>query len=400
VSLLKPEKRAFYPNPLVLDPNRIPTNGETGHMAGGGYYPTSTHAAMRHWAVWACVRVISDTVASLPIDLYRKSEDGAAEPVAPLPAVLIRPSAYASWLQWVHQTMVSLLLSGNAYGLIAARDRLGYPTQIDLFPPEGVTVEVVDGRKVFKTRGGKTLTTDQVWHLPGLTLPGDVEGLNPIEYASRTVGLGLNAEKFGADFFSGGAHPTAVAESEQQITEDTAKLIKQRIYEATANRQIAVLGAGLKLSPWQVNPEESQFLETQQYNAATIAQVFGVPPEKIGAAQSSQSVTYANREQRAQDYLNDAVNPWLARLEEAFSAFFPRSLYVKFNTGGFLKSDLKTRYEAHQIGITAGFLLRSEARALEDFPAIDGIDDQPAPAAPPAPASAPPVQGTNDDVQS
>jgi phage portal protein BeeE len=105
----------------------------------------------------------------------------------------------------------------------------------------------------------------------------------------------------------------------------------------------------------------------------------------IGAATRGDTITYANREQRAQDFLNNAVNPWLARLEEALTAWFPRGTYVKFNTGALLKSDLAARYAAHAVGITNGFLLRSEARKLEELPTIAGIDDQPKPV--PAPAA-------------
>jgi HK97 family phage portal protein len=396
VSLIKHalEKRDYsggiFSNPLGLEPGQIPTNGQLAYLDGSGGYPITTNAAMRHWAVWACVRIIADVVSTLPIDVYTKV-DGKIVPVEPTPTRLLIPSAYATKLQWTWQVMASDLLRGNAYGLYADFDRLGYPTQVDIISPDAVTDVCKDerGRKVFKI-AGQTLGTDQVWHLPGPQMPGELAGMSPITYASRTIGLGLNAEKFGSDFFQSGINPTAVLESDQQINGDQAKEIKDRVIKATQDRSIAVMGAGLKLSPWQMSAHDAQFLETSQLNATAIAQIFGVPPEMIGAGTGGSTVTYANREQRAQDFLNSAVNPWISRLEEALSAWFPRGTYVKYNTGALLRSDLITRYESYDIGIHSNVLLPSEARAFEDLPVIPGIDDKPLPS--PAPKS----QGSTD----
>jgi HK97 family phage portal protein len=338
----------------------------------------SVETAMRHWAVWACVRVIADTISALPVDAFARTGDF----IEPLPQRLITPSAYATKLEWLWQIMASLLTQGNAYGLISAEDRLGYPTQVDLISPQAVRVEKQDGRKVFLV-GGKTLTTEQMWHLPGPQLPGELEGMSPLRYAARTIGLGLQAEQFGTDFFQNGIHPTATLETDQQVNSDQAVEIKDRVRKSMASREMVVLGAGMKLNPWQLKAEDAQFLETQRYNATAVAQIFGVPAEMIGAADSGSTVTYANREQRAQDFLNNAINPWLARLEDSLTAWFPRGTYVKFNTGALLRSDLLNRYKAHEIGIRNNFLLPSEARGLENLPKINGIDDKPLPATAP-----------------
>lgn len=393
----------FFTNPPgFLPPGAIPTNGQLGWLGGGGY-PVSSEMAMRHATVWACVRIIADVVSTLPIDVLTGDPvTGATKTVDPTPTKITTPSAYATRLQWLWQVMASLLLRGNAYGMISAIDRLGYPSQVDLLPPEQIQViKGDDGKKRFRVAGNTDLlTTSDVWHLPGPQLPGALEGLSPIRFASRTIGLGLDAEQWGSDYFRNGIHPTATFQSEQTIKDDQAEEIKKRVKRAQSNRDLVVLGAGGKLVPWQLDPAESQFLETQRVNAVAIAQIFGVPPEMIGEAARGSSITYANREQRAQDFLNNAVNQWLTRLEEALSAWFPRGTYIKFNTGALLRSDLLTRYQADQIAIQTGFMLRSEARALEDWPPIPGLDDQPMPtASPPSPTSPPPavtVKGPSD----
>ena len=318
MSLFRRETRTFSG---FMDPNRIPTNGEIG--SGQSQFVTG-HAAMRNGAVWACTRIVADVISTLPLDLIVNGE-----PADALPTKLQVPSAYASSLQWRYQATLSLLLRGNAYGLISATDRLGYPSQIDLLAPEHVDRVRKDasGRKVFEIQG-KTLSTEQVWHLPGPQLPGDLEGMSPILYAARTISLGLDAERFGSDYFRNGIHPSAIAETDQAVTAEQADIVKKRIKAAQRNRDVVVLGAGLKLTPWTISPEESQFIETQRLNAVAIAQIFGVPPEMIGAAAPGGTVTYANREQRAQDFLNSAINPWLARFEESLSAWFPQDLLL------------------------------------------------------------------------
>lgn len=376
MSLLRNLERRDYHAHAFLSPSAIPSNGETM------WSPTlvSGNGALRHWAVWACARVVADAVSTLPVDLFQGSGAGAV-PIDPLPLILQRPSAHLDRVDWLSQVIVSLLTTGNIYGLVVSRDRLEYPTQINLVAPGTIEAQVdpVTGRKIYKGRNGKTLSDEQVWHRTGLVWPGDVVGLDPVSYFVRTINLGLEAERYGADYFQQGAHPTAVAETDQPITQEQAETIKQRIKRAVANRDIAVMGAGTTLKPWQGSPNDAQLGETIRMNASMVCAIYGVPPEKIGVSMGDGgSVTYANREQRAQDFLNDAVNPWLVRMERSMTDWFPRGKFVKFNTGGFLKSDLKTRFDAYKVA-TGGrpWMEPSEARAFENWQPIPGIDDRP-----------------------
>ncbi len=367
------ERRTYVSHDFLVDPSVIPPPGletvATPLVAGRG--------GLRHWAVWACARTIADAISTLPVDLLQVSPEGPV-PVDSLPTMLQQPSAYADRVDWLSQVMIALLTTGNVYGLISSRDRNEYPTQINLVAPGAITAQIdaKSGRKVFKGPNGRTFSNEQVWHRTGLVWPGEVVGMDPITHFARTVALGLDAEQYGASFFSQGAHPTAVAHTDQEITQEQAQTIKDRIKRAVANRDIAVLGAGLELEPWQSSPNDTQLVETIRTNAAMVCAIFGVPPEKIGVSVGTAgSVTYANREQRAQDFLNDAVNPWLVRLERAMSEWFPRGKFVKFNTGGFLKSDLKTRFEAYRLATgDKPWMLPSEARAFENWAPIVGID--------------------------
>lgn len=384
MSLLRNLERRDFTAHGFPDPSVIPSNGELPY----DYSPVLAfgRGALRHWAMWACARVVSDAVSTLPVDLLQGT--GAdASPIDPLPAILQRPSAYLDRVDWLSQVLVSLLTTGNIYGLVASRDYYEYPTQINLVPPGTITAQIDadSGKKVYKGQNGRTLSDEQVWHRTGLVWPGDVVGLDPVTYFARTITLGIEAERYGADYYQHGAHPTAVASTDEQVTQEQAETIKQRIRKAVARRDIAVLGAGMKLDRWQGSPNDAQLVETIHMNAAMVCGIYGVPPEKLGiSAGNKSSVTYANREERAQDFLNDAVNPWLVRMEASMTDWFPRGRFVKFNTGGFLKSDLKTRLDGYAVA-TGGkpIMLPSEARALENWPPVPGIDDEPAATPPP-----------------
>lgn len=384
MSLLRNFERRVYDRHAFLDPSRIPTNGEQSPL-----YPASLtggEGAMRHWAVWACARVIADAVSTLPVDLMQGTGD-AAVPVDPLPQILVRPSPYFDRVDWLSQVIISLLTTGNAYGIIAARDRMEYPTQINLVEPGAIVAQIDPdtGRKVYKGRNGRTLSTEQVWHRTGLVWPGEVVGMDPVSYFARTITLGLEAERYGSDYYQNGAHPTAVASTDQEVSAEQASTIKDRVKRAVTGRDVVVMGAGLKLAPWQGTPNDAQLAETIRLNATMVCAIYGVPPEKIGvSAGDGGSVTYANREQRAQDFLSDAVNPWLVRMEQSMTDWFPPGRFVKFNTGGFLRSDLQTRFNAYQIA-TGGkpWMLPSEARSFENWRPVDGIDDDVADDAPP-----------------
>lgn len=392
MSLLKRAARAQTEQRAEFGSSAIPPPTSIFSMGGTGY-PVSSEGAMKHPAVYACSRIISDTVSSFCVDAYSGDPGlhlGAAARISPKPQILAKPSAYLSGVQWIHQVMMSLLLQGNAYGLISASDRLGYPTQIELIDPQSVNVQratgnevnamsgrrIASGTKVFKIHG-KTLTSNEVWHCPGPSLPGELAGLSPVKMAARVIGMGLEAEQFGLDFFQNGIHPTAVASTDQPIDEKTAATVKDRIKRAVANRDVPVLGAGLNLSPWSVTPQDSMLLEVMRANEVMVCMIFGVPPEMLGEGSKGSTITYANREQRAQDFLNTAINPWLVRLEDSFSGLFPRTTFVKFDTKNLLKSDLLTRYQAWQTGLAAQFLTVDEVREFEDLPEL------PEPPAPP-----------------
>jgi HK97 family phage portal protein len=335
--------------------------------------PVNPSTAMQHSAVWACVNLIASSISTLPLYAYRR---GDRDPLPDLPPVLRQPSATMNLPDFLYAALQSLLLRGNCYGQIVGRAGAGLlPAQCELLAPDRVAVNVPNGSIEYRV-DGQEVDPASIWHVKAFTTAGSVVGLSPIAHARQAVGLGLAAEKYGAQFFGDGATPSGVLTSDERITSENASDLKERwkAYHG-GRRDIAVLGSGARFQPISVKPEESQFLETSRANVATIARYFGVQPELIGG-ESGGSLTYANVEQRALDLLQFGLAPWLVRLEVALSALLSSTTTVKFNAAALVRTDLLTRYQAHESAIRAGWKLRSEVRDLEDLPPIAGIDDQ------------------------
>jgi HK97 family phage portal protein len=328
----------------------------------------SADTSLRLSAVWACVRLLSDTVSTLPVDVYRK---GTPDTPLPLPVLLARPSDTFTTIEWLHALMTSLTLRGNAYGVITGRTgAAGWPSQIELVNPDVVQVYRNDAGRIEYRIGGTEYDRGDIFHVRAFTSPGSLVGLSPIEYARQSIGLGLAAESFGARFFGDNATPSGLLISKGPITAETAASLKERWHAShKGRRELAILSGDVEFTPITISPNESQFVETQRFTVAQIARLFGVPPEMIGG-EAGGSLTYANVEQRALDFTTFALGPWVARIEAALSDLLPRGQVVKLNTGALLRADLKTRYEAHSIGIASGFLTVDEARALEDRPPL------------------------------
>jgi HK97 family phage portal protein len=345
---------------------------EEGRPTASGEAVT-IESALRLSTVWGCVRLLADSVSTLPLAVYRGDD---RDPI-PTPPLLQRPSAdFPELADWLWAVMASLLLRGNAWGVITGRSGSTLlPAQVDLVHPDRVAITTEEGRRVIRI-GGKPYDRADLFHVKAFPWPGQLEGLSPIAYAREAIGLGLAAEQYGAKFFGDSAIPSGVLTTDQRINAEHASTLKERWKAAHGGRrEIAVLGDGAKFQAVTIAPDEAQFIQTQQFNVATICRIFGVAPEQMGG-QTAGHEAYTSPEMRGTDFLTFTLRPWLYRVERAVSGLLPRTQVAKFNAGGFVRATLKDRYEAHESGIRAGWLLRSEVRELEDRPPIAGIDDQ------------------------
>jgi HK97 family phage portal protein len=332
--------------------------------------------ALRLSTVWGCVRLLADSVSTLPLATFRDDE---RDPL-PTPRLLQRPSAdHPELADWLWAVMASLLTRGNCWGMISDRAGAGLlPAQVDLLDDARVGVQEARGAPPVIRIDGQEVDRADLWHVKAYPVAGSILGMSPIAYAREAIGLGLAAQQFGSQFFGDSAIPSGYLHSESSMSREQVMELKELWeYAHKGRRRTAVLG-GVKYQTISIPPEEAQFVETQRFNVSTICRIYGVPPEMMGGETAGHEA-YTSPEMRSTDLLVWTLRPWLVRLETAISTLLPRAQRAKFNAGGMVRATLRERYEAHKLGIEAGWLLRSEVRELEDRPPIAGIDDQPPP---------------------
>lgn len=350
-----PSRRAFPEVPP------IPSPGES--FAPGYVYRSED--SFKIAAVIACVGMRAGAFAQLPLKAYR-DRSGLPELVPTQPDLMARPSDLVTPAIWRTQMSISRDIWGYAAGLITAVDGAGYPARVDWLCPESDVMAYERSGAIEWRMGGEVVPTSRILHVPSRwVLPGRPLGISPLEYTGL-VDLAKRAQDFGRDWFRNGAVPSSIVYSDSPLNGEQADDLAATIQRKWRSRKPAVLGSGMKYEKISVPANESQFLDTMRQVAADIAISFNLPPERINAATGSKN-EYANISQNQQQYLLDSINPDLVVIQEALERFTPRGQYLRWQTGAFLRSDLKTRYESYAIGLGAGFLTVDEARAWEEL---------------------------------
>lgn len=331
----------------------------------------SQHSALTHAASSACVDTLATSVSALPLDAVRVDGERRV-PVSPAPPLIDAPSGLVQRDVWLYQVMQSMLTDGNVFGVVAGVGRRGYPEQIELLDPATVTMRQVgdDGVARVAVNGVSRALwpIGDIWHVPGrFVKPGSPFADSPVERARATIGSAIAARDFGSQFFADGGHPGGLLQADQELTEDQAKAAKAAWLNAVkGNREPAVLGSGWTYTPIMVDPNDSQFIELQQFAIEEACRFWRVPPSMVYAATSGSSVTYANVTQADLAYLKHSLEGHLVRLERALSALMPRSQVARFNRNAFLRSDPVTRSEVVDRRLRNETLTVNEARSLED----------------------------------
>lgn len=370
------------PNTDLSNPDRWLYEAFGAVPAGSGIL-VSEQSALRSMAVLACVRVLAETIASLPLHVYRKRSDGGKERADYHDAYpVLHDSFNPAMTSFVGRETLQghVATRGNAYALIE-KDAAGYTTALWPVPPDCIEPAVDHGALwyVITPTGTDVLgiapgvyRPSDVLHVPGLGYDG-LKGYSPIHLAREAVGLGIAAERFGAAFFGNGARPGGILTSEKMLTDAQATRISaewKSVHEGVPNaHKVAVLSGNLKFQPLNVNPEDAQFLETRKFQVTEIARLFRIPPHMIGDLDRA---TFSNIEHQSLEFVIHTIRPWLVRWEQEFNRkmFTPRErnrYFVEFNVDGLLRGDIKSRYEAYQVAKSNGWLNADEIRALENM---------------------------------
>ncbi|MGW0537817.1 phage portal protein [Streptomyces sp. NPDC003032] len=334
---------------------------------GGGIAVVTNETALRHSAVWACLRLRANLISTMPVDLYRRVEGIQVE--VPKPAVLLTPGGdEVEMPEWLYSSQFDLDRAGNTVGLITARDGLGLPARIELAPIGDVTVQMRKGKRKYRI-AGTLYEPHEVWHEKQYTVAGLPVGLSPVAYAAWSISEFLSIQQFALDWFSNGAVPSAhLKNTAKTISPDVAEATKQRFKAAVANRDLFVTGMDWDYDMIQAEQAGADWIAAKQFGIGDIARFFDCPSDLIDAAVSGSSVTYANMTQRNLQFLVMSLGPAVKRREDALSRLSPRPRFVKLNTDALLRMDPQTRAAVMKTQIDARTLAPSEARALDDRP--------------------------------
>ena len=331
--------------------------------------------SLRLTAVYACVRLISDTVSTLPYDQFIR-RDGQRFPYRPREEWVQRPSTEMPKTTFWKQIVISLLLDGNAFVLIT---RSGNQI-VDLTPlnPLSVRVERRDGRKIFIYNSQMVFDTDQVLHITEMLMPGEVRGVSRIKQAKESLGLGLALEEYAAQFFGNGAYAGGVLEFPDKLSPEQRKEIREswnsQHQGPKRSHRVGVLWGGGKFNPLTVDPTASQLVDQRKFAVEEVARIFRVPPFMLGVSENA-AMAFASIEQQQLFFRQHTIQPYVEMLEDHFSALLsnPNS-FIKFNMSSLVRADLTSRYGAYSTGLLGGWLSVNDVRALEDLGPVDAGD--------------------------
>ena len=366
-------------------------------LPGDGYRPyigrttsgnsVTQRSRMQLTAVYCCVRVLAEGVASLPLVTYQEKKDGTKVRAVDHPLYYLlhdEPNPEMTSFSFRETLMTHLLLYGNAFAQII---RNGKGEVVALYPlmPDRMKVDrdehghiyyeymkQQDEAATMKT-GTVILSPEDVLHIPGLGFDGLV-GYSPIAMAKNAIGMASACEEYGASFFANGASPGAVLEHPGVLKDpEKVRTAWQEAYGGPhkANR-VAVLEEGMKFTPISINPQEAQFLETRKFQIEEIARIFRVPLHLIGDLDHA---TFSNIEEQSLEYVQYTLQPWLIRWEQAIqrSLFTPeekKTMFCRFNVDGLLRGNYQSRMQGYSIGIANGFMSVNDVRALEQMDLI------------------------------
>lgn len=333
-------------------------------------------------AVYRCWSLNTETISTLPVDTFAKRGEKRVPYTNPF--WLDHPNDWQDWGQFVMQLQLSYESNGNAYVLKASSPG-GQLAGLFVLPPSAVEPVIRDGRLMYdvqqKENKIKPYAATEIIHISGLVPAGTLKGLSPIGVALRqTIGTGLAAEQYGAQYFGTGATlsgvitlPATAGQFGEQEANRLAESFQRKHGGISKSHAVGVLTGGAQWTPISVNPEESQFLETRQFTDTQIANVYGIPPEYVTQIEGVKGyVTSLYVRQAA--WLLTGINPRLVRIERALSRLLPRGVYIKFNRNAFLQMDPSERVSYYAAAIRDRWMTPDEARALEDMNPIEGGD--------------------------
>jgi HK97 family phage portal protein len=378
------EKRANnqYVEPLI--PGRPAFNALAG-------VNVDSESAIRMATVYSCVRLLCDTVSSLPVGAYvRRGRNRLPYAVVygETPAWVNKPNPETTRLEFYEQIVSSFKLEGNAYTL-TVRDNMGDVVEVYVIDPRNVRIErmsptdplvyfvkIKDSQGIYEQK----LTDKEVLHIPEFRLPGQRYGLSPISACRTTIGSAMAADTYAASYFGNAANPGGVITVQGELTEEQASDIGRdwNINHTGPYRagKIGILSGGATFTPLQINAQDAQLLDTRRFSVEEIARIFRVPLSLLGHPVAG-AMSFASVEAQNLSFVQHSLRPILERIEQSLSTLLPESDgFIRFNLDALLRGTTLERYDAYTKGLREGFLSLNDVRATEDLSPLGDSGDQ------------------------
>ena len=388
VALADPLSARWETRASLEDPN-VPLTGANiskyfGSRISDSGVPVNPDTIMRLAVAYRCIAILAGSLGQLPAHAYERTDRGKRKATdRPEDRILSRePNPELTAAMWKESGQVQLCLRGNTYSRIDwannGRVRALWPIPTDTVIPERVAGRL--NYRVSLVRGGvENLSPEEVIHVPALSFDGIV-GYNPIEVLRQSAGIAISAEKVAATLYKDGIRGSGILilkDADSQTAVDNMRAEFSAQYGGSLHAPV-VVGGNAEWKPVTINPDDAQFLETRKFQRGEIATVYGIPPHMVGDVEKSTSWG-TGIEQQSIGFVVYCLAPWLVRWEQELSRkLFPGSLgdqyFVKFNIAGLLRGDLKTQYEAYQIGIQNGWLSPNDVLEMLDMNTFDGGD--------------------------
>lgn len=332
-------------------------------------------------AVWACVRILSETVGTLPIHLYRRTDKGReSQRSHPCNRLLVTPNSYSTRYDLMHHLMVSVTLWGNGYAQIY-RDRFYRPIRLKMLHPYDVEPLLNDNDTLYYriNSTGELLDSEDMIHLRGLSTNG-YKGKSPIAVHRDNLALTIAAQEYGERFFNQGGNMSGVFKYPSTLKPEAYQRLKRDLLAQSVGLHNAhvplLLEGGMTYERISIPPEDAQFIATRKFQKTEIATIYGIPPHMIADLERS---TNNNIEHQGMEFVQYCLMPYLVRIEQEFNRKLLRydeaeDYYFLFALNGLLRGDAKTRSEYYKNMNFVGAMSANEIRSLEDMNSYDGGD--------------------------
>jgi HK97 family phage portal protein len=362
-------KRQFQGSVVYTNSGYVDSLGRVGRFFEGNwagvYVDQDTMLGVP--AIWRGITLISDAIGAMPLHAYRGDTL-----VTPTPNILLRPNPPSIRMETIAAMASALLIHGNYIAVLGEPGVNGLPESFYPVEPNRVNVSRDNGRMIYMI-DGRQYDQSQILHIKNFSMPGALVGVGILGAQKQALGKLIAINEYASRYFDGGVSPSAILKSANpDLTQEEADALKaawMSMY-SSRNRAPAVLNSSTEFQVLSDNAQEAQLIEAQQQALVEASNILGLPAYYLGAPNSSR--TYSNVEQENLQLIRWSIQPIAQRIEEALSDLLVRGQVAKFNFDSLLRTDTLSRYQAHEIAISNGFLTVDEVREMEKR---EGLDD-------------------------